>query len=348
MLQHSIALWALFGLLLPVLVHLWSKKKGAIIPFGSIYFLRDVEHEQLKSIHLTDLWLLLIRLLLLLAIVFLLADPLLKLANSKEYTSAVLYQNREVAQDYKSTLSSNELIIDQKDLDQFPDYWAYLHWFEHKHPEIDSLYVIGHFSQSDFPTISPAFNRYIRIEPTGMLPKNDEHNLENDTLQVSWSFEEESYAKVVSTMLNSLSTYSSITFEETTGKQAALCISKELEISTLANTTHAILFRSGLKRWHISHIRNVKVLNLPEAWLSNSEGQEKAILALANFISGLLPKNAVALQDPMEIQGAKVQQAKVQQATANTEWESINLWVLLAALGLLITERFASIQKANG
>lgn len=85
--QSPYALLALVGLLVPLVIHLLSKSKGELIPFGNIKLIQQTKPTRMREIRLADLLLLICRLLILLFSILLLAQ---------------LYQNQ--AQDSKSKL----------------------------------------------------------------------------------------------------------------------------------------------------------------------------------------------------------------------------------------------------
>jgi len=71
-------LWALFGLTIPIAIHLWSKKEGKTIKIGSIKLLSEADSRQSSSIKLNELWLLCIRMLIISFLVLILAEPQIK------------------------------------------------------------------------------------------------------------------------------------------------------------------------------------------------------------------------------------------------------------------------------
>jgi len=71
-------LWALFGLAIPLAIHLWSKKEGKTIKIGSIKLLSEADSRQSSSIKLNELWLLCIRMLIFSLLVLILAEPQIK------------------------------------------------------------------------------------------------------------------------------------------------------------------------------------------------------------------------------------------------------------------------------
>lgn len=74
-LGQPLMLWSLLGLLVPVLIHLWNRKKKKPLPIGSTQFLGHRESSKFKNIQLKDKSLLLLRMLCLVLLAFLLSDP---------------------------------------------------------------------------------------------------------------------------------------------------------------------------------------------------------------------------------------------------------------------------------
>ncbi|WP_339656459.1 BatA domain-containing protein [uncultured Maribacter sp.] len=72
---HPLYLWALLGLLLPIAIHLWSKKEAKTIKIGSVQLLSESKSKQSSSIQLNEFWLLLIRMLIISVLTLILAKP---------------------------------------------------------------------------------------------------------------------------------------------------------------------------------------------------------------------------------------------------------------------------------
>ncbi|MGY5847247.1 BatA domain-containing protein [Salegentibacter sp. HM20] len=66
-------LWALLALAVPLAIHLWSRREGKIIKVGSIKFLKEADTRKSSSLQLNEIWLLLLRMLLLAILVFILS-----------------------------------------------------------------------------------------------------------------------------------------------------------------------------------------------------------------------------------------------------------------------------------
>lgn len=68
-------LFGLFGLAVPILIHLWSKKTPKTVLIGSIRFLQQSDSQTIKTLRPTDKRLLMLRLLIVTALSLLLAKP---------------------------------------------------------------------------------------------------------------------------------------------------------------------------------------------------------------------------------------------------------------------------------
>jgi hypothetical protein len=83
-------LWALLGLLVPLAIHLWSKKEAKTVKIGSIQLLDESDSRQSSSIQLNEWLLMLLRMLILVLIVLLMAGPQWRTkGNQKEITYLV-------------------------------------------------------------------------------------------------------------------------------------------------------------------------------------------------------------------------------------------------------------------
>ena len=76
--MNPLYLWALLGLLIPLAIHLWSKKEGKTIKIGSIKLLSEEDSKQSSSISLNELLLLLFRFLIVALVVLIMAEPQFK------------------------------------------------------------------------------------------------------------------------------------------------------------------------------------------------------------------------------------------------------------------------------
>ena len=81
---NPIWLYGLLGITIPILIHLWSKKEGKTIKVGSIKFFPESETRQSKRLYPNEIFLLILRSLLLTFLVLLIAQPILISEKKKE------------------------------------------------------------------------------------------------------------------------------------------------------------------------------------------------------------------------------------------------------------------------
>jgi ribosomal protein S26 len=76
-------LWGLFGLMLPIAIHLLSRKEGKVIYIGSLRHLTDSDTAQFSSIKLNEILLLILRMLLITTLVLIFAGLNFKTSRGK-------------------------------------------------------------------------------------------------------------------------------------------------------------------------------------------------------------------------------------------------------------------------
>ncbi|TMM53758.1 hypothetical protein FEE95_17825 [Maribacter algarum] len=122
---NAIYLWGLLGLLIPIAIHLWSRKKVKTIKVGSTKLLEASEPKQTSSIKLNELWLLLLRLLTILLLVFIMAEPSI---TSMEENTAISYLvesslvNDERMRSILDTISKESVRILESGFPKWNDY----------------------------------------------------------------------------------------------------------------------------------------------------------------------------------------------------------------------------------
>ena len=75
---NPIYLWSLLGILIPVAIHLWSRRKVVKIKVGSTKLLRKSEPRQTSTVRPNELWLLFLRILTILLLTLILSEPQFK------------------------------------------------------------------------------------------------------------------------------------------------------------------------------------------------------------------------------------------------------------------------------
>lgn len=171
---NPIAFWGLLALLIPFVIHLLSKKQKNKIYFGSNRFLADKETTSARSIQLSDLNLLLVRLLFLGSLIFAIAD----LSQIDKETKKVIYIQKSLEEDgdHNSILSQINPSIEKKyfsyersesgnDVEYYPSAYTFLHKLNQSK---DSITVLTNSLQHDFigEQIAPNKNINWKILPT--------------------------------------------------------------------------------------------------------------------------------------------------------------------------------------
>ncbi len=117
---------ALSGLLIPLIIHLWNRKKGKEIAIGSIELLREAAESKVSNITFTEFWLFLLRAAIVVLFSLLLTKPLWKdhVSATPSQTWALIdprIQDTSFIQTLTSNLSQQD--IPTKTLSTgFPDY----------------------------------------------------------------------------------------------------------------------------------------------------------------------------------------------------------------------------------
>lgn len=83
-------LWALFAVLIPVLIHLFSFRKHTTVYFSHVGFLRNIRQESRKKSRLKHLLILLSRILAIASLVFMFAQPYLRVKDQQQRRPATI------------------------------------------------------------------------------------------------------------------------------------------------------------------------------------------------------------------------------------------------------------------
>ena len=105
-------LWAIAGIIVPVLIHLWHIKTGKTLKIGSIALLGESTRQSSRSFRITDWPLLLLRCLLLLLLAFLLTEPMWqKRAKLTQTKGWILVEKTPVKEVYRHFKPKIDLLL---------------------------------------------------------------------------------------------------------------------------------------------------------------------------------------------------------------------------------------------
>jgi|GEM_PF-632175 len=173
-------LWALTGLLIPIGIHLLSRKEGKTIPIGSLRHFEESVTAQARSIRLHEILLLIIRCAILTAIVFLLAGIHISNSADGEKRWAVIETGIDQSPQGKTLLDSlrtqNYSIhylaqnfpeaTDTAALTPVTNYWAAVHELATR--RLNDIVIVSHSYARNFKgerAALPANVKWISIPP---------------------------------------------------------------------------------------------------------------------------------------------------------------------------------------
>lgn len=167
---------ALMGLAVPLAIHLWSKKEGRTIRIGSIQLLKQSDPKKSSSIKLNELWLLLLRLMVISILVLILTEPQLKIKGDNTPVtyliepSLLTYENVKsiidtLDQDFEKRLFQSGFPEYQKEESQetdfsIPNYWQLIQEMEEL--TTDSIVVFTNAISSGFKGKRPEISKNIK------------------------------------------------------------------------------------------------------------------------------------------------------------------------------------------
>jgi hypothetical protein len=109
----SIWLWAMAGIIIPLLIHLWNVRKGKTLKVGSISFFSETPVSRARSLQLTDLLLLMIRCLVFILLSVFIAQPLLSSAFSSNQKGWLLLEKNTIHAAYQQYGKEIDSMLDR-------------------------------------------------------------------------------------------------------------------------------------------------------------------------------------------------------------------------------------------
>jgi hypothetical protein len=103
---NPIWLWGLTGILIPIGIHLLSRKEGRIVKIGSVRHLENTHTKQFKSLRLNEILLLVLRCLLITTLVFLLSGLHIKGTKKKGLRWVLIENGLEHEPEFSSLIDS--------------------------------------------------------------------------------------------------------------------------------------------------------------------------------------------------------------------------------------------------
>ncbi|MEP0711085.1 BatA domain-containing protein [Algoriphagus sp.] len=103
---QPIILWGLLGISIPILIHLWRGKQGKVIQWAAMRWLSEQESSVAKGVRLENIWVLLLRILMIVLLVLLLSQVFIDKfsSHSQEQIIHLVQPNIPLTEEYKFEL----------------------------------------------------------------------------------------------------------------------------------------------------------------------------------------------------------------------------------------------------
>lgn len=180
-------LWALWGLLVPLAIHLWSKKEAKTIKIGSIQLLDESNSRQSSSIQMNEWLLLLLRMLIVGLVVLLMAGPQWRTYKNKDQVTYLVESSLaddptltkvlDSLDDTSSVLLLKsgfpEWGVDMEEVErETPNYWQLVQKMDSL--PSDSIVIFAHAYLQGFRSMRPTTHKkihWVAMEPQNLEPK---------------------------------------------------------------------------------------------------------------------------------------------------------------------------------
>ncbi|MDC6385834.1 hypothetical protein D2V93_08335 [Flagellimonas taeanensis] len=176
-------LWALWGLLVPLAIHLWSKKEAKTIKIGSIQLLDESNSRQSSSLQLNEWFLLFLRMLVIALAVMLMAGPQWRTHKNRDEVTYVVEPslgNHETLSKVLDSLNDiSEILLLKNGFPEWemdmenpgastPNYWQLVQKMDSL--PSDSIVVFSHARVQGFKSMRPTTHK--KINWVVMEPEN--------------------------------------------------------------------------------------------------------------------------------------------------------------------------------
>ena len=342
---NSIAFWGLFSLVIPILIHLLSKRQQTKIYFGSNRFLEDKKTSSARSLQLNDIPLLLLRLLFLTVVIMAIAN----LVSKNNIISKLTYVEYKLAtnQDYSSVIDDLKLeeniryfthnkSIESETVSYFPSAYTMIHHFNQSN---DSITVYTHSLDKHFigSKVKPNQNIDWNIIPLKQDNRSKTINKETLNINILNAKKSEKHKQDFKSVINSISEFLPFDIAYHTNAEWSLIIdtiANEQSANSISWDTRpsSFSFQKYFDNYKMSGTMNKKVflesdfpLELTQALIdsrSNNNKSESSIL------------------DPTNIENRN----KILKAEINDRYTSKSKYLWLLAMLLLLIERYFSLR----
>lgn len=342
---NPIWLWGLLALLVPLVIHLLSKKQTQVLPFGSLRFLRESSSSQSRSIELSDIWMLLLRLLLLAMIIIWLTGWISPEKREKK-NWLILGEGIELPEAYQDAVDQQLIEVKRaralKADTNYANQWYFMQELAVQHPEIDSLTWIDNFSDADFWGKIPALP--YAYELINYTDKNHQSkNGINDTI----SYKVENLSKenkaLINNALTAVSKYSGnrIIYSDKQTKSPDVLFTDNISQEI---TLQFVFQSSKVQTYIVDNEWPQRIINISDSYLNNALLHDELLVILTEFLG----RETMPLWNYNSFEQATVKDQEMQNnPLVYSSINETNEWLFWLILGLLLVERVWAFRKSN-
>ena len=109
--MNPIWLWSALGIIIPIAIHLWNQQPGKVLEVGSIRFMDPSPSKRSSRLQLTEIWLLLLRCLIIILIALFLAQPSWNKKTSQSNQGWVLIPKASMKMAYQAHQQSIDSLL---------------------------------------------------------------------------------------------------------------------------------------------------------------------------------------------------------------------------------------------
>lgn len=346
---NPIAFWGLLSLIIPLVIHLLSKRQKNTIYFGSNLFLEETETTSARSFQLSDLPLLLIRLLMLGGLVLAIAQ----LVKPDDSINKIIYIEDALVQseDYNSILTSipyGEEIqhftfskgLSNDSIKVFPSAYTLIH---HLNKSADSITVLTYSLSKYFIGSQVSLNKNINWEiiPRKELVSEEKINKTPLPIEIISSAKSSKNARELKTVINSIAGYLPFEINYSKSEEWKIMIDTiskdgaENQISWNTNSSN-FSFGKGIDEYVMKGELSKKAMLSTDFPLK---------LTQAFLVSRTLTDEDLKVFDPTST--AQIDGDQTLKAEIPTRHNSLSKYLWLLVVLLLLAERYYSLSRTS-
>ncbi|WMN06776.1 BatA domain-containing protein [Marivirga arenosa] len=338
-LTNSIAFYGLLALIIPIVIHLWSKNKTKLISLGSIQFLKESSTQRSNKIAFSEKLLFLLRALILVMVVFLMSNLFFKQETEKK-TVVLIGEDIDLPNAYISDKYHKMEAIEFKTY-SLANKWFLLSELANKRNDIDSVIYIDNLPKNGFVGAIPKLPFDLKI-----INKGENNQLKSlvkstDTIRYNLEIEDKLVNNKIENVLQANQNYTSnqLVFQPNKQLNSELILSDELGD---LNVNQLVINNSVSSDYTLERYPNYQALLINKTWFLNPLNEDFIVLLISEFIADIAqPEYYYSSLNQLY---NRQNEGKLK-AIINQDYDE---WIMISILLLILSERFISYRKHHG